>query len=535
MGPFDGAVKGMPTLAKKKQNIVSVKKPIPPSLHRKPQPGLSTAPAPRPRINGKPNAVNGHARSQSRSATPAGLGSATSKDSVMAVKGSVAKRASPASSVPRFDDSDSDSDSEPDTRPTKRQKRQTDCSGDSQRQLMHSKFDSLESEDSFEMIHAVDIANYGTTNFADTKYSNFFEGPFQEDEDEMPTVELQYPGSFLREKYNFVRSRDREDYSPVNDIIDVVKKVAQNYVRGDMSLILDDPQQYGIAQNLEFARNRALHKPPKPGQQAKFLQALNQYNDIITNLRKNGSIGRGIDSLRPMPFLLIDTIMEQCYARTVSPHARLTQQYENGTSFVYGEIKPRFLSTILKETHLKSNQVFLDLGSGVGSLVLQAAVETGAESWGCEYMNNPAMLAEAQVKEFNARCRLWGIQPGAVHLIHGDFLKERSITDCIKRADVILINNKAFQADLDDAIKWLLLDCKEGCQVVTMKPIREPGSKIQGRHDNDPVYHFQVVKKYFATGSVSWQGEAGEWYLHTKDSKEIMAYRLAKGSSDMGR
>ncbi|MBN6743433.1 hypothetical protein JKG47_23855, partial [Acidithiobacillus sp. MC6.1] len=80
------------------------------------------------------------------------------------------------------------------------------------------------------------------------------------------------------------------------------------------------------------------------------------------------------------------------------------------------ELLDSVISKILKETKLMSDQVFLDLGSGVGNVVLQAALEVGCESWGCEMMKNAYTLADRQKEEFQARCRLWGGKPGRVRL-----------------------------------------------------------------------------------------------------------------------
>ena len=76
----------------------------------------------------------------------------------------------------------------------------------------------------------------------------------------------------------------------------------------------------------------------------------------------------------------------------------------------------------------------VDLGSGVGNVVLQAALEIGCESWGCEMMPNACTLADLQQAEFKARCRLWGITPGKTRLVQGDFLTEQSIIEVLKRA-----------------------------------------------------------------------------------------------------
>ena len=531
MGPFDGALKGKnyKTLAVKKEKIIIAVTPSP-HANAKTQNGSaasSSSPAPSSHLtNGKSKSANGHVRSQSRSLTPSRPGDRDPKNVVKNERSSNLKRSSPAVSTPRFDDSESDEDDDQEIRNTKRPKLERGISGDSKRRITNLQSFPPEDQESFPMVHAVDIANYGTPGVFDSKYSNIFSA-LDEDEEDEPVVELQYPGSSQRERYHLVRSKDVEDFSPLDEIINVVKTVARHYLDETQASALDDEINVGLAQKMEQARARG--RKGKLGAQTAFLSAVDEYNTKITALRNDGSIEERLDSLRSIDYSLVETIINQIYTRIVSPRAHLLREYENGTSLVYGEILPRFMNTIFRETRLKSDQVFLDLGSGVGNCVLQASLEIGCESWGCEIMKNPCDFADKQKEEFQARCRLWGIRPGPLHLERASFLTHPPITEAIKRADVILINNRAFQADLMEDLKWKLLDIKKGCKIVSLKPFREPDHKIQERHIDDPVNVLQVKKKEYPTRSVSWAGDAGDWYLTWKDPSELEAFRLQRG------
>jgi H3 lysine-79-specific histone-lysine N-methyltransferase len=200
------------------------------------------------------------------------------------------------------------------------------------------------------------------------------------------------------------------------------------------------------------------------------------------------------------------------------------RQYENGTDNVYGELLPRFISDIFKQTRLKSNQVFVDLGSGVGNVVLQAALEIGCESWGCEVMQNACELADLQHSEFKSRCRLWGLTPGEVHLFRGDFLNEESIAKALRKADVVLINNQAFTPQLNDKLVNHFLDLKEGCQIVSLKSFVPTGHKIQSRNLNSPLNLLSVEKKNYWSECVSWTNAGGQYFIATKDSSRLKAF-----------
>jgi H3 lysine-79-specific histone-lysine N-methyltransferase len=530
MGPFDGALKGKnyKTLAVKKEKIITAARPSQPTNSKTTNgsPTSSSSPPSSYHVNGKSKPTNGHVRSESRSLTPSHAGDRNPKNVVKNERSSFMKRSSPAVSTPRFDDSESDVEEEQETRDRKRPKLERGMSGDSIRRITNLQSFPPKDEESFPMVHAVDIANYGTPGVFDSKYGNVFE-TLDEDEEDEPVIELQYPGSSQRERYHLVKSRDVEDFSPLDEIINVVKTVARHYLDEAGASALDDEINGGLAQKMEQARARG--RKGKLGAQTAFIRAVDEYNRKITALRNDGSIEKRLGNLRSINYSLVETIINQIYTRTVSPRAHLLREYENGTSLVYGEILPRFMNTIFKETRLKSDQVFLDLGSGVGNCVLQASLEIGCESWGCEIMKNPCDFAAKQKVEFDARCRLWGIQPGAVHLERASFLTHPPITEVIKRADVILINNRAFQADLMEDLKWKLLDVKKGCKIVSLKPFREPDHKIQERHIDDPVNVLQVRKKEYPTRSVSWTGDAGDWYLTWKDSSELEEFRRRRG------
>jgi hypothetical protein len=110
------------------------------------------------------------------------------------------------------------------------------------------------------------------------------------------------------------------------------------------------------------------------------------------------------------PFPLVSHILEQAYSRSVAPHSHLLNSYEGiaffNTGFsnnVYGEIKHSFVHDLILQAGIKEHHVFLDLGSGIGNVVLQVAAECLCESYGIEIMENPSILAKKQKNEFLSR------------------------------------------------------------------------------------------------------------------------------------
>lgn len=247
-----------------------------------------------------------------------------------------------------------------------------------------------------------------------------------------------------------------------------------------------------------------------------FKSAIKEFNAAITANLLSSNIANTLDSTYIVATSLTERILAQIYSRTVSPQVDKLRRYEAASDNVYGELLPGFVSQILRDTKLTPQSVFLDLGSGVGNVVLQAALEMGCQSYGIEQMGNPAGLARLQAGEFPARARLWGLAVGTIELIHGDFLEHPRCSELIKLADVILINNQAFSPQLNGDITRLFLDLKDGARVVSLKSFVPSGWKFGPRTNNDVLALLDVERKEYWKGCVSWTDEGGEYFISTK-------------------
>lgn len=310
-----------------------------------------------------------------------------------------------------------------------------------------------------------------------------------------------------------------DDFNPLEDIKEVLEIVASHYLPVNESNILED-DSYGLIRRLKRAVDRRAGND--------YIELIEEWNTKISKLRENGTIGKLLDELDSLDLKLIERILTQTYSRTVSLNIALLRHYENGSDNVYGELLPKFISTILKnDTKMKSNHIFVDLGSGVGNVVLQAALEVGCESWGCEMMDNACYLAELQEKEFRRRCKLWGLCAGSVHLERGDFLENIEIGKILKKADVVLVNNQAFTPNLNEGLTSLFLDLKEGCQIVSLKSFVPAGHRITSRNLYRACNVLDVVEKRYFSACVSWTDAPGTYYISTKDSSKLRSFANA--------
>ncbi|KAB5558626.1 histone H3-K79 methyltransferase-like protein [Coniochaeta sp. 2T2.1] len=470
---------------------------------------VERVPIEKPRLppKAKPSPANGNrdllqhrAKAQRGSASPYRGGS--SADESRRIKRKAQGGGSSRSpSAPKFDSDDSEDGGQGDGFLGARKKRKLGRV-DANRTLRHPKIwtgavdekgkekGGIEKEPG--IIHAADLANLKS------KCKPAWRIPEEE-----VGIELRYPGGRGRERYELVWGKDKID--AVKDITSVAKFVA------DVYLSIEDAQPFlepstGLCRQLEKSTN------VNDGQA--FKAAVKEYNKRLFALQKDGTIAKHLDSITSLPPDLVAFIMGQVYDRTVAPKVELLRKYTNGSDNVYGELNHRFITDILVEkTKMTSEQVFVDLGSGVGNVVLQAALEIGCESWGCEMMENACDLAEAQLREFQARCQLWGVAPGKVRLERGDFRTNERILEVLRRADVVLVNNQAFNPQLNDHLVSMFLDLKSGCKIVSLKSfVHEHKSST-----NDVAMSILDVEDLtYPPDYVSWTGVGGTYCISTK-------------------
>ena len=358
-----------------------------------------------------------------------------------------------------------------------------------------------------------------TSKDQESKFRNIFEGS------ETISVSLQYPSRSPREKFQLKSPKSDEDYKPTDDICETIKLICDFYLPAELRESIADVED---PQKSKF--HRGLTRAWSCRSTEDFEDAVHDFNEFLKPLVSDGTIHRELTRKTNIPLPWVKRILDQTYARTVSPRVDTLKAYKNGSDNVYGELLPDFVSDILHNTRLNHEQVFVDLGSGVGNVVLQAALEVGAESWGIEMMPNPCDLADLQAKEFPARAKLWGLNVGKVHLLRGDFTRNTRIGEVLKRADVVLVNNQAFTAALNETLLSMFLDLKEGCQVVSLKPFVPVGHKINMRNVDSPVNMFVQREDEYFSNRVSWTDRPGTYYYATKDIRPLRAFQRRMGN-----
>jgi H3 lysine-79-specific histone-lysine N-methyltransferase len=186
---------------------------------------------------------------------------------------------------------------------------------------------------------------------------------------------------------------DKDEYNPITDLLRTANAIYDYFLSPDSQKLLGDDTE-GTMRNLMKHRNR------RNG--AGFIQAVNEFNAVMRQAKaENKLIGKRV---RPS-YELVCHILYQVYSRTVAPHAEALNNYQAFSNHVYGEINSILIKEFIERTNITSKSVFIDMGCGIGNVVLQVAAQTACEAHGIEIMETPCKLAKLQLKEYATRMR----------------------------------------------------------------------------------------------------------------------------------
>ncbi|KAL1492765.1 hypothetical protein ABEB36_010966 [Hypothenemus hampei] len=226
---------------------------------------------------------------------------------------------------------------------------------------------------------------------------------------------------------------------------------------------------------------------------------------------------------------LLRHILQQTYNAAVTDPEKLNQ-YEPFSPEVYGETSYDLVCQMIDQIEITADDVFIDLGSGVGQVVLQMAAATPCKiCLGLEKADVPSRYAESMNKNFRTWMQWYGKKYGEYKLIRGDFLTEEH-REKINQATIVFVNNFAFGPSVDHQLKERFADLKDGARIVSSKSFCPLNFRITDRNLSDIGTIMHVSEMSPLRGSVSWTGKPVSYYLHIIDRTKLERYfqRLKK-------
>lgn len=318
---------------------------------------------------------------------------------------------------------------------------------------------------------------------------------------------------FGKEQYKALEAK-RDDLDLLNEVDTVMDMIGQ---LTNQSIKVKDPDMRDciVRRFRKGRRNKDLEL---------FKDSINEFNELVKDAAENKEFEQVLNKMHRFDFTFVQNMLNMVYSRVVSPESQELRHYTPFSNNVYGELLPKFASRIFAETGLTSNGVFVDLGSGVGNCVLQAAMEIGCESVGCEVMKHASKLANEQQTEFENRMAMFGLNHGKIMLKSADFTQDNDISKAMQRADVVLVNNYAFNNELNLALVNMFLDLKEGCKIVSLKTFVPEDHVITEHNVHSPMNIIRVKKHHFGSRCVSWTDAGGVFYVSTIDRSRIAGF-----------
>lgn len=290
------------------------------------------------------------------------------------------------------------------------------------------------------------------------------------------------------------------------------------------------PKQHAKRANSSIVRH--LNSAYDNEDQDKFIECVNAYNRMVVKIPRDKVIAH-LESVKKIPSMFIHDLLHTVYTRSIHPQANKLKQYEAFSNYVYGELLPRFLSKVYSQCQLGPNHIFMDLGSGVGNCVVQAALEYQCKlSFGCEIMPNASDLTEAQYLELQQRCKLFGLKLKPIEFsLRKSFIDNERVDELIPQCDVILINNFIFNAEMNKKVERIIQNLKAGCKIITLKNLRPFGYTIDFDNVDNILNRLRVERFDLEEDSVSWTHTGGEYYISTvlNDIDESIFTPHAKG------
>lgn len=241
---------------------------------------------------------------------------------------------------------------------------------------------------------------------------------------------------------------------------------------------------------------------------------------------------------------LIKYLMVLVYNRSIQEPDKLNQ-YEPFSPEVYGETSFDLIDNLLKRVPLEKNDIFMDLGSGVGNVVLHVAAAANCKCcYGFEKAEWPALYAVKMEREFKFWMNFFGRAYSKFKLYKADFLSDEEkirrynpvtntdgdtitmndyVKEIINEAKLIFVNNYAFGAEVDHQLKLRFCNMLEGSLIVSSKPFCSLNFRINSRNLND-IGTILNVSEEPLNGKVSWTDRPIDYYFHRIDRTLLEKY-----------
>lgn len=223
-----------------------------------------------------------------------------------------------------------------------------------------------------------------------------------------------------------------------------------------------------------------------------------------------------------MDFLFFTAFLDRLKENCIDDPKQLKRRHKE-PGFAYGETEPIFVNRLRQQLEVKKEDVFLDIGSGIGSVVLQMVAQTGCIGVGIEIEDERARIASCIHQKLNTDPVLNNLIDDTfleviqekTTFIHGDFLERAEV---LKTATVVFINNESMAANpslMNSIEEKLYHHLRDDTRIAVFQPFHNRSRS--GTRNSGLVSILSSDVKQYSTppGWVSWRDAPIKYYIYT--------------------
>jgi hypothetical protein len=274
-----------------------------------------------------------------------------------------------------------------------------------------------------------------------------------------------------------------------------VTQIDADIVRQKVSAICDDWVRAGLAHRTRGGQLSRAAKARPSGKRTRPSTA--EFVEVFSHIR--------------------DTVL-------TSEDQRAFRTYKPRSAEVYGETTPSFVAQLIRDVGIDDTDSLVDIGSGIGTVLIQVAAVTGATCRGIELrqeLHDAAVRLWAAFQQV-AQSRGWS-DVGAVelHCLDATRITQVDATSTplvsLPSATVVYLCNLVYDCSLEDAILDQLRDTlRDGTRLVTLRPLAPRFRPHSRRYRDHPMQRFTYPgrSEVVPRGGISWTSSAIAYYRY---------------------
>eukprot|EP01129_Flabellula_baltica_P014558 TRINITY_DN699_c0_g1_i4.p1 TRINITY_DN699_c0_g1~~TRINITY_DN699_c0_g1_i4.p1 ORF type:complete len:541 (-),score=96.87 TRINITY_DN699_c0_g1_i4:30-1652(-) len=137
----------------------------------------------------------------------------------------------------------------------------------------------------------------------------------------------------------------------------------------------------------------------------------------------------------------------------------------------YSETPPILVNHVISQLRLNREDVLLDIGSGIGNVLIQVSAQVGCRSFGIEIREDLHHIANHMKENYITIMKENRLPFGDIQLLHGNVLSDE-IEMFLSKVNTVMVNNIHFKKDMEDVLLHKFSQhLKHGARVVTCREL----------------------------------------------------------------